>query len=154
MKFNDKLGTEIENLGGVLVELLSENWDKVYLLGRVEDLEDSVSYTANYYVKIDGKLERKHERVNENSLGKGILALATASKTAFQAGKVAVDFAAGLGTVIWTMDKARDKIAGAMQYIGADPSLTGDVIDFLDSLVCVFQNYADGNAYLSLGGSV
>ncbi len=83
-------------------------------------------------------------------LGRGIPALATASKTAFKAGKVVVDFTAGLGSVIWTMDKVQDKIAGAMLYLGADPSLTGDVMDFLDNLAGVFQNYTDGNAYLSL----
>ena len=83
-------------------------------------------------------------------LGKGIPALATASKTAFQVGKTVVDFTAGLGSVIWTMDKVQDKITGAMLYLGADPSLTGDVMDFLDNLAGVFKNYTDGNAYLSL----
>lgn len=68
MKFNDKLGTEIENLGGVLVELLPENWDKVYLLGRVEDFDDSISYEADYYVKINDKIEIKNERVGNKIL--------------------------------------------------------------------------------------
>ena len=71
MKFNDKLGIEIENLGGALVDILPENWDKVYLLGRVEDLEDSISYEADYYAKIDGKIETKNERVGNEVLEEG-----------------------------------------------------------------------------------
>ena len=71
MKFNDKLGIEIENLGGALLKLLPENWNQVYLLGRVEDFDDSISYEADYYVKIDDKIEKKNERVGDKVLEEG-----------------------------------------------------------------------------------
>lgn len=68
MTFEEKLDVEWKNLGGILVEVVPDNWEKIYFLGRVTDNADSASYEADYYVKIDGKIEEKNERIKYSEI--------------------------------------------------------------------------------------